>query len=171
MSNPKPIVVHLDTLTNYCGYFTSETDVNNGYGCNHPDCSEKQLVKAEEHDPYAKYKYENDLRRKITLAAMRAKYGSVASIEAAMQTEEGRAYLEEVKSKLWDNEFVSKFGCKMQGKCYSFSCPIATECDLEDLQELDEYYYNQYKDEEYEPSESGANLMRVDDPELIQQLT
>lgn len=39
------IVVDLDSLANVCGFFNSETPVNNHYGCNHEDCGETELVR------------------------------------------------------------------------------------------------------------------------------
>lgn len=57
-----------------------------------------------------------------------------------------------------------------QGKCYSFSCPLANECDLQDLQEHDDELYNDWKDADYEPNEAGAQLMLVYDEKLIEKL-
>ncbi len=57
-----------------------------------------------------------------------------------------------------------------QGKCYSFSCPIASECDLEDLKEHDTDLYNEWKNAEYDPSESGAELMLITDEKIINAL-
>ena len=31
------IALHIDALIQRCGWFTSATDVNGGYGCNHPE--------------------------------------------------------------------------------------------------------------------------------------
>ena len=31
------IEIDIDALCSRCGYFTSECDVNNGYGCRHPE--------------------------------------------------------------------------------------------------------------------------------------
>lgn len=30
-------ILHLNDLTSFCGYFESETGINNGYGCTHPE--------------------------------------------------------------------------------------------------------------------------------------
>jgi hypothetical protein len=30
-------IIHIDNLTEECGYFTSRTTVNSGYGCRHPE--------------------------------------------------------------------------------------------------------------------------------------
>lgn len=37
MADPRHEVWHLDRLITRCGYFTSRTTVNNGYGCRHPE--------------------------------------------------------------------------------------------------------------------------------------
>lgn len=36
----KSKAVHIDTLAGVCGFHTSQTDANNGYGCNHPEQEE-----------------------------------------------------------------------------------------------------------------------------------
>jgi hypothetical protein len=38
------IIISLDELCDRCGYFTSETDANNGYGCNHPKQEEFEML-------------------------------------------------------------------------------------------------------------------------------
>lgn len=37
-------IIHLDELTSICGFFEQETNVNNGYGCNHIDCGDGTYV-------------------------------------------------------------------------------------------------------------------------------
>lgn len=34
----KEELIDINTLSSRCGYFTSDTIINNGYGCNHPNC-------------------------------------------------------------------------------------------------------------------------------------
>lgn len=34
----KEQLIDINTLSSRCGYFTSDTIINNGYGCNHPYC-------------------------------------------------------------------------------------------------------------------------------------
>jgi hypothetical protein len=94
-------ILHLNDLASFCGYFESETGINNGYGCTHP---------------------ENEIQEEY---------------------EDG----------------------KKMGKCYSFSCPIASEADLEDLKTHDKGLYEIWKDEGYDPSDCGGNLMLYDEPE------
>lgn len=108
-------VVHIDELTNVCGYFTSQTDANNHYGCNHPSQEEFEML------------YQDD---------------------------EGYTHRKDKEPKV------------KQGMCYCWSCPIATECNLEDLKEYSPEYYEEWKDCAYDPSEAGANLVLVGDEEI-----
>lgn len=75
-------VVHIDELADVCGYFTTQTDANNHYGCNHPGQEEFEMM----HRDKDGYTYREDRDPKVK-----------------------------------------------QGMCYAWSCPLATECDLQDL--------------------------------------
>lgn len=110
-------VVPLDELCSVCGYFTSQTDANNHYGCAHPEQSETDACT--EIDGYYAY---------------------------------------------------DKHGAIQMGKCYSFSCPLATECDLEDLRDHSKDYYDEWENEPSDPAEAGAQLMLVFDKDLISKL-
>lgn len=110
-------VVPIDNLCRICGYFTSQTDANNHYGCTHPEQSET--------DPC---------------------------------TEINGYYA------------YDKHGATQMGKCYSFSCPLATECDLEDLRDHSKDYYDEWKNKPSDPAEAGAQLMLVFDKDLISKL-
>lgn len=37
-------LIHIDNLCNKCGFFTSDTLVNGGYGCSHKDCDDGAYV-------------------------------------------------------------------------------------------------------------------------------
>jgi hypothetical protein len=164
--NPTPIVVPLDHLTQVCGYFNTDTICNNGYGCEHPDCDDYDLVKVHRGGE----QYKDNIKYQIKIAAMRKAFGSVADIKRALETDDGKAYYEGLDRLLHDRGFVAEFGCKIAGRCFSFSCPVAWQADLEDLKEYDQELYEQYKDEEYGPHEIGADLMVISDPELISKL-
>lgn len=58
---------------------------------------------------------------------------------------------------------------KSMGKCYSFSCPLASEADLKDLKKWNNELYEDWKDEG-DPSEMGGELMLVCDNELLGKL-
>lgn len=92
-------IIGLEEMTAICGFFTTDTTVNNAYGCKHPEQEET------------------------------------------------------------DEDFRTG---KEHGKCYSFCCPLAYEANLEDMKELDKELYDDWKDEEYDPSEMGGEYMVVD---------
>lgn len=37
-------LIHIDNLCSRCGFFTSDTSVNGGYGCNHKDCDDGEYI-------------------------------------------------------------------------------------------------------------------------------
>lgn len=86
-------IMDIDELASICGYFTTKTDANGGYGCNHPDQEEYEMLYRDE----SGYTHRDDDR--------------------------------EPKVR--------------QGKCYSFSCPIASKCNLEDFKEYDPEIYDE----------------------------
>jgi len=118
-----PIIVELNDLCSVCGFFNKNTEINNGYGCNHPDQQETEYAILKDGHTF----------RPI-----------------------GVVYPEKAVT---------------QGKCYSFSCPLAEECDLQDLKENDIDRYNEWKDAEFDPSEAGAELMLIENENLIKKLT
>lgn len=93
-------IIHIDEMVEICGFFTTETTVNNGYGCKHPNQEETDV----------------DFRTD-----------------------------------------------KKHGKCYCWSCPLANEADLQDMKKLDQELYDDWKDEEYDPTEMGGEYMIVDE--------
>ena len=164
------LVVHIDELTKVCGYANFETPVNNHYGCNHHDCEEKEIVRVREDGSHERFP--KNIEQKILMISLRKKYGSWKKIQRALKTEEGKQFANDIRlNKIYEADFIAQFGCKLQGKCYSFSCPIANECDLEDLKAHDNDLYNEWKDEDYDPSESGADLMLITDEKLIKALS
>jgi hypothetical protein len=159
-------VVDLDEFTRVCGYFNLNTPVNNHYGCDHKDCGEKEIVKVDDNGEHIRFP--ERIEQKILLACLRKKYGSWQNIVNAYETEDGKKFINEVRNnKMHDADFIALFGCKLQGKCYSFSCPLATECDLQDLQEYDKDLYEEWKNKKCDPSEMGANLMLVREENLL----
>lgn len=140
-------IIHLDNLTAICGFFNSDTCANNGYGCNHPQAEEFEYVKANDSYRYVK-------EEKVRMALLRQKFGSYHNILKNKQD----AWEWIQKAQFTDDELL-KINVKKQGKCYSFSCPIASEADLEDLKKYDIDLYYDWKDEKHDPSEMGAELM------------
>ncbi len=83
-------IVDINELASICGYFNPAVSVNNGYGCDHPEQSQKE----------------------------------------------------------YDDETG-----KMQGKCYSWSCPIASQAMYEDLLKYDKDLVIGYTEDNYDPDE------------------
>lgn len=52
-------VMDIDELCDICGYFTGNTDANSGYGCNHPDNEEYEMLWKDE-DGYTHRGYDDD---------------------------------------------------------------------------------------------------------------
>ena len=85
------MIINIDEMSCICGYFTGATDANNGYGCNHPEQEDFEIL----------YK-----------------------------DEEG--YTHRSFDDYVDGENMTK-----QGKCYAFSCPMASKCNLEDVKDYE----------------------------------
>ncbi len=140
-------IIDLDELTNVCGYFEMETGVNNSYGCTHEDCEDKVVID----------KNHNEVDFRNILIRHFQKYNlKKTRIQKKKNKEFKNALLEQ---EVW----IKKLGYLYAGRCFSFSCPIATEADLEDLKKFDSYLYDEWKNEEYDPSECGSNLMIISD--------
>lgn len=54
----KRILMDLDELTKHCGHFVADTDLNNGYGCNHPDNEAQEKVSINENPGPFGHRYE-----------------------------------------------------------------------------------------------------------------
>lgn len=96
-------LIIINRLARICGYANHETDVNNGYGCNHIDC----------------------------------------------------------------RDVVIDENGKEQGRCYTFSCPIAHEADLEDLRNLDHDLYQEHKGDALPDGTIEDDWMVYDDREPL----
>ncbi|MCP4493146.1 MAG: hypothetical protein GY820_38480 [Gammaproteobacteria bacterium] len=138
-------IIHLDELTRYCGYFETETGVNNGYGCKHPDCADHAILNTDGYQVDISIKIMNHYN-KYNLKKIRHLKKQVRLCRKALAD---------------PDDWMKKHGYKWAGKCYTWSCPIAIEADLEDLKKWDTDLYNDWKNEPHDPSESGADLMVV----------
>ena len=166
----KSIVVHIDELMRVCGYANAETNVNNHYGCDHSDCEETEIVKVLSDGSHKRLG--EDIEYQVLKLSLRRKYGSWGDIKKESETEDFKHFVIDIRDKkIYDNEFLREFGLKRQGKCYSFSCPLANSCDLEDLKEHDSELYEEWRNEKYDPRDCGADLMLITDENLIKKLS
>ena len=65
------------------------------------------------------------------------------------------------------NIFIKEIGAKWFARCFSFSCPLASEADLEDLKEHNHWGYEEWKNEKYDPTEAGGDFMHVHDDKVL----
>ena len=162
----KPKIIHLDELINICGQFNSNSPVNNGYGCNHQECGDGEfmLIQQDSNSQFYFYNYCENIETKIY---QRHGIFSKKQLVEIKKDKIFRRFFEKLKKDPYNEIFLKEVGVKWFGKCYSFSCPLATECDLEDLKKHDSEYYDEWKNEEYEPNEAGGNLMLIHDDGVL----
>lgn len=63
-----------------------------------------------------------------------------------------------------DIETNGGYGCKSKSKdkdesnlCFAWDCPLAWAADLSDMKKYDQYLYDEYKTEKYEPCYIGSD--------------
>ena len=113
----------LNDLTRICGYFNHETEVNNHYGCNHPDCSDLEMISTEDG---SRIDQDNLIEQIVKNYKI--------SINGATQ-------------RLYDEKKLQKkYNIRFQGCCYSHSCPLAIEADYQALLKHDPEWAEQYSE-------------------------
>jgi len=128
-----PILLPLEELTNNCGFFNPYTIVNNGYGCDCPDCEEHELIfikKDEENYLNTDYP-QNILAMRMTKRNLRC------------NKRLAKKFVKKAKILISNknNKKFKKYGMRCQGKCYSFSCPLAWQADRDDIEEYDPDFF------------------------------
>lgn len=163
-------IVDINDLADVCGFFNGVTNVNNGYGCNHPEVEESEIVRIVDGEEFRT----DNLPQRIVKVALRKRFGSYQDIQKALTTKEGKLFLAKVEEKIYseipfrnDKQFLKSFNSQVVGKCYSFSCPIATRCNVQDLREYESVFLSDYEDEE---DDYNTDFMLVTDPKLIEKL-
>ena len=128
-------IIHIDELIEICGHFYMDRKnwCNNGYNCSHKDCEEQELFDKKGNvvdlDMLIMRYYQRFNLKKKRLLKKKTK---------------------EYRKKRNDTDYwIEKFGLKLVGKCFSFSCPLANRADLEDMQELDKELAKEFTDDNY----------------------
>ena len=106
-------VIHIDELANVCGYFNSDTRANNGYGCEHTECRDSDLMILKNGKYYFVHSFlEHQFIAKQILGR---KTSNKRKVKKAIK-----------KARLiqFNNQKLSKLGLKQQGKCFDYSCPL-----------------------------------------------
>jgi hypothetical protein len=133
-------LIHIDELSNICGYFNNETP--DGYGCNHPDCKEHRLVMIkQDHIDGSFYQNRIDddsfwfIRNKINKRICQ----NIEVLRELMSSDKiYNRYFKKLNHSPYSPVFLKTLGLKLQGVCYSFSCPLSFEADKEDFIEFGE---------------------------------
>lgn len=110
-------LIHIDNLCNRCGFFTPNTPVNGGYGCNHKGCGDGEYV------------YNEDVIDRQEACRIIAMGFTVRNIRCNRRL--AKKFLKKARLVL-DKDFI-RFGVKFQGKCYASVCPLGYLAEKEDF--------------------------------------
>ena len=147
-------ITTLNELCNDCGFFESETGVNNGYGCTHPENEEFSYLRKFHGELYRCDSDQYDVVAHIAINFTKRKINCNRRL--------AKKFLKKARKSLNENS-LKRVGFLKAGKCYSFSCPIAREVDFYDLKELDvNNDFDYIKSEEDMPQGFGDELMYIE---------
>lgn len=110
-------LIHIDNLCSRCGFFTSDTSVNGGYGCNHKDCDDGEYI------------YNGDIidwHKAYRIVAIRLTKRNIKCNRRL-----AKKFLKKARFILDKNREV--FGIKFQGKCLASTCPLGYMADKDDI--------------------------------------
>ena len=113
----KEELLSIDDLARKCGYFTSDTFINNGYGCNHKCCEDGVYVYND--------RIVNYWDAKIIIAKGLTKRNIKCNRRLA------KKFIK--KAILLLSRRIDICGVKFQGACYSYSCPLCRLAYPEDF--------------------------------------
>ncbi|OIN55848.1 hypothetical protein [Arsenicibacter rosenii] len=127
--------IHINDLCQRCGFFNAVTEINNGYGCNHPKNESWNFAKVrpadDDEEPVT---YEVD-EHKVRYALLRKRFGSYQQIVEADKNGEAGPY---INKAMYDGEALKSINVIRQGACYAHSCPLGYNMDSDDWKELGE---------------------------------
>jgi len=151
----KEFITDLTTVSNYCGFFETETGVNNCFGCKHKDAGESDLmqkINGEYHYFYSKG------------------FNEISYIACKLTTRKikcnkrlAKKFIKKARLIEYDNDVLKKMGLRQAGKCYSWCCPVAYEISFDSIKDYEngsEYDYIESEDEM--PEGWGDELMAVE---------
>lgn len=144
------IITDLNSLCSNCGFFESESSVNNGFGCLHKGCGDGDFLDRKGNGvQYYDWLIASLLmKRKITCNRRLAK--KMIKKVRKMSFEEQKKCLEKIR-------------IKYHGKCFPFSCPISYEVSFESIGHYENAKdYDHIENEEEMPWGWGDDLMALD---------
>lgn len=104
----KEELLSINDLSRKCGYFSSDTFIKNGYGCNHPNCYD------------GVYTYNGKQISSNDAELIVAKGFTKRNIKCNRRL--SKKFIK--KSRLLLSRRIDICGVKFQGACYAFSCPL-----------------------------------------------
>lgn len=114
----KEELLSIDDLARKCGYFTSDTFINNGYGCNHKSCKDGVYI------------YKNRIVNYWDVELIVAKGLTKRNIKCNRRL--SKKFIKKARWLLF-SEYRDLCGVKFQGACYAFSCPLGRLAYPEDF--------------------------------------
>lgn len=114
----KEELLSIDDLSRKCGYFTSDTIINNGYGCNHPNCYD------------GVYTYNGKQINLSDAELIVAKGLTKRNIKCNRRL--SKKFIKKARLLLL-SEYIDLCGVKFKGACYAFSCPLGRLAYPEDF--------------------------------------
>lgn len=114
----KEELLSINDLSRKCGYFTTDTIINNGYGCNHPYSSD------------GVYTYNGKQINLSDAELIVAKGLTKRNIKCNRRL--SKKFIKKARRLLF-SEYIDLCGVKFQGACYAFSCPLCRLAYPEDF--------------------------------------
>lgn len=154
------VITDLTTLSHYCGFFETETGVNNCFGCKHKDSGERDLMQLKN----GRYEYVETYNEVGFIAK------KMTNLKIKSNRRLAKKFIKKAK-KIWlNNDVLKKYGLLQAGKCYSLSCPIAYEVSFDSIKDYENGKdYDYIENEEDMPQGWGDELMAID-KDLSEQL-
>lgn len=122
----KTKLIHIDNLTGICGYFNTDSRIYSGYCCEHADCGDGNFVQKVN----GEWEYiGKQIYRREDLIAVR-----MTSRNIKCNRRLAKKFIKKARI-LKPNEYP-KYGFKIQGGCFAFSCPFAHEADEADEEDF-----------------------------------
>lgn len=114
----KEELLSINDLSRKCGYFSSDTFIKNGYGCNHPNCYD------------GVYTYNGKQISSNDAELIVAKGLTKRNIKCNRRL--SKKFIKKARRLLF-SEYRDLCGVKFQGACYAFSCPLCRLAYPEDF--------------------------------------
>ena len=125
-------LIMINDLMSECGHgYMDESGVNNSYNCNNPECEEFEYVKGDKRidEKQLLYKY------------IQSRY-KTKPIKKRLRKKLFKKFIN--PRTISEDKFMELLGLRKVYKCYSWTCPIAYEADLDSMKELDEDLYKEH---------------------------